>query len=498
MPKVGFFTAVSFGDQPKSCTQSLLETVDGYFYLGGKKKAYVILGHAQQDGEGTILAKDSPAFLITALKVISYFTIVIPVILLATKAVLRSIHSFHVIDAKQKLEEGMDVSQATIEKIQALMPKIKRRQEDAEITWHASGNNLVFSLTTVPNLIFKMAPPGRGALRAGGVLSAAQISEKRFANMVKAKEVCLTHRLSLLVIPHAQKFNVDGMTLIAEECVNINQNESAQEHLYQLSGLNETVRQLVTFIAKTGFSDVEWRNMPLVDTAPEFQGNRCVALIDLEEMDGADTGIFGGGFGRRGLVRCLHSEAQIDLALAEAQRQGIRYSSPEQVKERRMQEIQSDQQLQQFYMRNGILENARKPVQVDDLTTLGLNLEEQGDRCIEEIRRNGSDEEPSIEYRQQSITLRDAVVDVVAQINKALTETPENAAIKGKRYILLNIHDSESLRDYDRLGPPQDKFAITKEEEKQIWLRRIISALVAKGHLFKLDKVNGHGYFIQA
>lgn len=112
MTKVGFFTAVSFGNQSKSCTQSAIETVDSYFYLGGKK-ACVIPGHTQQDSEGAILTKDSPAFLITALKVISYLTVAIPVILLIAKAILRSIHSFHIIDAKQKLEERVDIAQAT-------------------------------------------------------------------------------------------------------------------------------------------------------------------------------------------------------------------------------------------------------------------------------------------------------------------------------------------------------------------------------------------------
>lgn len=491
MAKVGFFTAVSFGDQPKSRTQSLLETVDSYFYLGGKK-AYVIPGHTQQDGVSTILTKDSPAFLITVLKVISYLTVAIPVILLIAKAILRSIHNFHIIDAKQKLEEGIDISQATIEKIQMLMPKIQGRQDDVEITWHARSNNLVFSLTTVPNLIFKMAP-------AGGVLSAEQISEQRFANMIKAKEVCLTHQLSLLVIPHAKKFNVAGMTLIAEERVNINQNESAQEHLYQLSGLNETARQQATFIAKTDFSDMEWRNMPVIDAAPEFQGNRRVALVDLEEMDGAVTGIFG-GFRRRGLVRCLHSEAQIDIVLAEAQRQGVRsrYSSPaEQVKARRMEEIQADHQLQQFYMRNGILENARKPIQVDDLASLDLDLEEQGSIRTWRRLRTGTD---GNDWGQEtiSITLGQAVTDVIAQINEAIAQTPENASVKGKRYILLNTANNGSLQDYHRLGLPDNQVIVTREDEQQIWLRRIINALVAKGHLFKLVEVDGRGYCIQA
>lgn len=90
MANVGFFTAVSFGDQPTSGTQWLLETVDSYFYLGGEK-AYVIPGQAQQGSKGAILMEDSPAFLITALKVISYLTIALPIVMLIAKAILRSI-----------------------------------------------------------------------------------------------------------------------------------------------------------------------------------------------------------------------------------------------------------------------------------------------------------------------------------------------------------------------------------------------------------------------
>ena len=40
--------------------------------------------------------------------------------------------------------------------------------------------------------------------------------------------------------------------------------------------------------------------------------------------------------------------------------------------------------------------------------------------------------------------------------------------------------------------------SISEEKEKQLWLRRIVAALIDKGHIFKLDKVTGHGYFIQA
>lgn len=365
MLNLNFFTPVSFGDQPKSCTQALLETVDSYFYLGGKK-AYVIPGHIQQDIKGTVLTEDSAPFLITALKVLSYLTVILPMIMLIAKAILRSFDSFHIVNVQQVLEEGIDISQEITQKIQQLMPKILNRQnqDDPEIIRYTS-SNLVFSLTSVPDLIFK----------------STNDIDRRFEKMVKAQEVCLAHQLGLLVIPHAKKFNVGGRSFIAEQRFNIQRHESAQEQLHtELSGLNETIRQLAIFIAKTGFSDVEWRNIPIIDDEPSFQGSRRIALIDLEEMTSPVTGIFGEGSLRRGLIRCLSSEEQIDIALTEASRHGIisPYVAPDEVKAKRIEELQNYEQLKQFHARNGILENPRKPIQIDDLSTLDLNLDEQG------------------------------------------------------------------------------------------------------------------------
>ncbi|MBM3202088.1 MAG: hypothetical protein FJZ56_06750 [Chlamydiae bacterium] len=472
MLNLNFFTPVSFGDQPKSCTQALLETVDSYFYLGGKK-AYVIPGHIQQDIKGTVLTEDSAPFLITALKVLSYLTVILPMIMLIAKAILRSFDSFHIVNVQQVLEEGIDISQEITQKIQQLMPKILNRQnqDDPEIIRYTS-SNLVFSLTSVPDLIFK----------------STNDIDRRFEKMVKAQEVCLAHQLGLLVIPHAKKFNVGGRSFIAEQRFNIQRHESAQEQLHtELSGLNETIRQLAIFIAKTGFSDVEWRNIPIIDDEPSFQGSRRIALIDLEEMTSPVTGIFGEGSLRRGLIRCLSSEEQIDIALTEASRHGIisPYVAPDEVKAKRIEELQNYEQLKQFHARNGILENPRKPIQIDDLSTLDLNLDEQG------FINKGLVREP--------ITLQNAVEDVISQINKKIDEAPIAAAVKGMRYMLLNTSRG-TLLDYLRIGlNGEEVLGISSdEEENQVWLKRIINALVTKGHIFELAMVNSHGYFVQA
>ena len=489
MEKVSFFTAINFGDQPKSPTQSLLQTVDSYFYLGGRK-ACVIPGHSQQGSEGTILKDNSPAFFITAIKVISYATVILPAIMLLAKVVLRSMYTFHVIqpshpnsqsnpihavnqsDAEKKLGEGLDISQDAMVKIQQLMPKIAQIQDDAEIIWHKKENILVFSLESIPNLIFKMANPKRMALCPYGIPQ--KMLDQCFANMIKAKEICDARQLDLLTIPRAKKLVVEGNALIAEERIDFCPNKSAQEELYRTSNLNETVKQLAVFISKSGFSDVKWDNVPIINEAIlDHSSPRKVALINLQNMHGAPLGIFGTSFDR-GLIRCLNSEEQIDIVLAEAQRHGIH--SPlvthAQAKEKRMKEIQSDQQLQEFYAQNGILENPSKPIQVHDLTTLGLNLDEQ--RSLKTL-------DNSMKWKQKPITLREAAVNVIADINRAINENLKDASIKGKRYISLSASGG-NLQGYHQLGLPDNKYCNgTKEEEQQTWMVRIINALVAKG-----------------
>ena len=89
----------------------------------------------------------------------------------------------------------------------------------------------------------------------------------------------------------------------------------------------------------------EWRKIPIVDDAPDFQGSRRIALIDLEHMKGAADGFFGRIRGR-GLIRCLSSEKHIDLALDIARRHGIRhFITSTEAKTARVEEIASDQQL---------------------------------------------------------------------------------------------------------------------------------------------------------
>jgi hypothetical protein len=355
-----------------------------------------------------------------------------------------------------------------------------------------------------------MPSQGTLVLREGQILDSKAQIDDRFDNMVKAKGVCLANHLGLLIIPHAKKFDVEVMgttyTLIAEESLDFDPDESVHEELYHKlsTELNETACQLAIFVAKTGFNDVTWRNIPIIDEPAEFRGPRRVALIDLEHMESARNGFLGDLNGSRGLIQCV-SEEQIDSVIAEARKQGVALSeeAAKRAKEHRLKELEDDKRLRVFYTHNGIV-TGKEPIQVD-LDSLGLDLTEEGQisACVRDESGVGIWKRMMLHLynpqlpKKRRVTLGEAVENVIVEMNRLIQNSSDHASTKGKRYLVLNTNQYP-FNQYLKLGLPADKFFISEEEEKQLWLHRIIQALVDKGHVFEIDKVNGYGYFIQA
>lgn len=544
MGRVGFFTAVHFGGQPKTNRESLLETVDAYFYLGGKK-ACVISGSSGV--YQAALQDHSISWTVLAAKIASYATIVLPVIAMILKVVLRSTSTFHlshsanaqqkqnpqtttmhtganlasrsvvavvcvnnnslkenkgpegaaleqelpdpyasvrsasdISDVEEFLGQGIDVSQATIEKIQSLFEIIVKHEADPNITYLSGpGRNIVFSVNSEPRFVFKTAAD-LGNVREQGLLPDALV-ELRFTNMIMAVAICADKHLNHLIVPHAKKLEINSKLFIAEERLDVPK-ACDQEDVYLLSGLDETIRQLACFVTQAGFGDMEWRNAPVLDRASGFERPRRVALIDLEEiafkdhdnrafLRGAQNGIFGNDWPvfRRGLINCVHSENHIDIILDElskspdfleittsSDKEMAKYTM-EQAKNKRMQEIEKDARLRQFYDNKGIFSNPEQQIQVEDLSSLELNLEE--------------------EMRGAGFTLRKAAEDVIKYINASITKHSKDESVKFKRCVLFN-RDSEGL-------DPKYILPVLSEES---WIEKILSALRRKGYIFSYLK----------
>ncbi|KAF3361816.1 Uncharacterized protein PHSC3_001582 [Chlamydiales bacterium STE3] len=488
MPEISFFTALQYNQShKKSRCEFLLEKVDNYFYLGGKK-AYVL-----QDGrEGIVFSQANTSCLEKIAKITSYLTIIIPAILLITKGILRSQHHFKIIDPKEELEQGIHLTDDTVRKFIDLLPKIVNKKEDDELTWLSRSKTLVFQLPD-SDLVFKMAQPYVSIFRGDKLLNPNQLIEERFANMVKAKEICLANQLGLLIIPQAKKFvisTVDGKeyTFIAEEKLAFQANESLQEESYYkfAPNLNETARQLAIFVVKTGFNDVTWRNIPLLDEG--LEEDRHLALIDLEHMESRVNGFIGDPNGSRGLIKCL-SEEQIEIAIAEALKSGaITKKEASEVKKARLEELEYDKQLRNYYAKRAIV-TGKEPIEVD-LDSLDLNLDDE----IGEVKIPIWLDEDAFKWQTKRVTLRDVAEEIITEINRLIENSPGHASNKGKRCVLLETSKG-ALHPFCRLGSKKE--VSYEENEKNLWLYRVIQALVDKGYLFKLE-VNGQGYYVQA
>ncbi len=106
-----FFIPISYENNPsKSFEARLLEKVDDYFYLWGRK-AFVIKGVAKTEQERVIISEGKPSLIVGVVpllarvaKIISYVTPIIFVMLTA-KIILRARHHYHVIDPQKELEK---------------------------------------------------------------------------------------------------------------------------------------------------------------------------------------------------------------------------------------------------------------------------------------------------------------------------------------------------------------------------------------------------------
>lgn len=483
--------------QEKTIKHRFFEGIEDYFSLGGRK-VYVVPGK-MVDGSQEVEFKvrpESPTkrLVLGAIKIASYMTGIIPLIALIGKLVFRMTHRFHTLPTVKVLEEGIDLSDETVAKVQSCMKSIIERKADGGVTLYRSQRkHRVFSLESVPGLIFKLK-----SSKNISTVGRDDSMKVRYRSMVDAKTVCRVHELGLLVIPNARLFSVDvdgeNYDVIAERKLDIDAVEGMQEKNFEDYGssLDAAIQQLAVFIAKTGFSDVEWRNIPVLNDTVDENGNGKIGLVDIEEMEGIDRGLFGGHY-RRGLVNCVNAE-QIDLVLEESRRQGVSVGkSAKAAKKRRLVEFESNKQLQRFYRGKGIV-TGKEPIQVD-INGLGLDVALQGEISVFD-RVEGE----NLIYKKKAVTLGEVTREVVAKINEMIAEGNEEKTLKSRRLLVLNVAQGK-FYDCRLLRLAQD--GSVASDMKKSWLRAIIDALVEKEHLFKLNKFfgqedSGHEYTIQA
>jgi hypothetical protein len=92
--KIGFWTPVKYENQPTTLGQKMRQGADSYFKFGGKV-AVVIPGVIENGSTGVKLQEEQAVCWQTALKIASYFTVILPVLMCVVKVISRAFYPFH-------------------------------------------------------------------------------------------------------------------------------------------------------------------------------------------------------------------------------------------------------------------------------------------------------------------------------------------------------------------------------------------------------------------
>ena len=555
MNNIGFFTAVRYNSDAGRA-ERLLQTVDNYFYIGGKK-LNVIYG---KDGRrATVFADTNSSLLARVVKVATYFTIILPLILLTVKAVLRfslrSTYNFKQIDPKKEIESGDWFAtkdekrvQANIQVITALLTEainineLKNLEGICQGKLNNVGNGLSYQLIKEGDYCQLFLRENKGSdnllvdvkfsFYVGDDKTATMKKiDEQYLKMVKIKEQCLANDLDRIKVPKVKVYPLplDNIpALIAEERLAflVGESPSIQSQNYsEASGnngdINAIIRQVTIIAARTGFAQSNDRNYPF-GNFPLLE-DRDVGAVNFGIETGPPVNNVRSTPSR--LIRLATTPVQIEVMNRELANQGFsRFSKKEIAK--RMTEVQEVTDWNEYYRRLTIRHLSDSPneassskpnwpIIIEDPQFLGLNLDES--------------DIITIDNNPIEITMKKSVMSIVCIINNCIQYSPFIESIKARRFIDLDLMSPSSfiietlgksnialdqLIKYQKLGCISANEMPVKREKtwsggvnfvvndvawNHLWMPRILQALKDNGHIFsfKVDKVNHH-YYIQA
>ena len=343
-----------------------------------------------------------------------------------------------------------------------------------DITVHTSqGNNKVFSVNGSP-FVFKYSKQ-------------KVMIEKRYENIQRARAVCQNEDLEeYLAVPEAQIMVFGQHKVLVERQLDIEfVDEAKQEELFfsvDIDRLNKVLRALTIFVAKTEFSDLTFRNIPLT------QGDKFkVALVDLEDFEGSRKGVIGDYLGFReefdyevcrGIVGCCVNKEQAERVIEIAKKMGIEISDDDKdiAIRRRVAEIKWQQKLHDFYQEKGI-KTGEEIFDLERLESIDFSA-----------------------YPNQEEKLKIFVKDLINHINSSISKNRGDTK-KSRRSVRINTNYGIFLRMDQTLADENlDSDCFQKQEDyyEATFLGFATNALIQKKAIFGLIRRNGYGYYLQA
>lgn len=160
MNHISFFSPVSYRDTPRTIKGLVLGTVDRYFNLGCKlgckKKLEVIPGYTRGNEEGVHFVDNTSSLLGTVLKIVSYCTIVIPLIMFIAKIVLRSTNRFYLVQKQPDLISDTNLKISKLSEASSLQKNSESKEKNF-LNYVAEKQKINAEIQSIWNLYLKKA-----------------------------------------------------------------------------------------------------------------------------------------------------------------------------------------------------------------------------------------------------------------------------------------------------------------------------------------------------
>ncbi len=381
-----------------------------------------------------------------------------------------------------------------VDNVQKVIPKIFAKKKNWKILkfYPSSGLNKVFSIASFPNIIFKAS--------VGQDLSHIYNENiiNRFRNISKARRVCQKFELNHLVVPQSKIIELvyqnKKIVILAQEKINCNATDSMQEEFYLKNPdrVKDAVFQLFVLICETGYSDVCWRNNPIIN-------NYKIALIDLEEMVGSRVGVIGRPPHGNSLIKLL-DEKQAEWIIQEASErfQLFHADNARRTLNRRKEELAEMRRINDFHQSNEIKDSEEKLEIVFDDLELPENLCKPTQVIVREINRliHRKSAEESIIGRRNVVLEAKQICwkEINSQPRELRKMMLESITSKDRHFHKLFRYMS---RTPDELSQKEVASRLDFDHRTSV-LSIVLQKLDEKGHLYSYEKTQISSYTIQA
>lgn len=240
MHKVGFFTPILCEGKPASST---MEAVEDYFSFGNRA-AYVIKGKIDNKDLQLVEIKTRTQscrrkVLLGALKILSFMTVIIPLLMLCIKAGYRSSHPFYIVDKPTQNQQKVD---------QTAKLQFQNQQVDQTVKQHLMSPALEPGLNAALPITLKLALfPNADSTAASLMVKFTNAWNKNTKKFDFAPNAFNLDRFTKLLSDHATVFTKKGINLTHHfgYIEKFDLDPSENPHIYMRADLHGDLKSLI-------------------------------------------------------------------------------------------------------------------------------------------------------------------------------------------------------------------------------------------------------------